>query len=106
MNVHRIYHRVDGVLVPTGHQVLGVDGAPIEAMIRSCDDLAKNAAKTSSFAAFAYKVDNRIEYYVSSAYYRWPNYPEESDGSRHPSMRSLRRDEKRTKKREDSAPRT
>ena len=76
MHVHRIYSRIDGVFVPTGHEVTSTDESPIMALIVACDDLARSASKASGEQAFAYKVDNRVEYFVSSAFFKWPNYPD------------------------------
>lgn len=76
-HVHRIYSRIDGVLVPTGYEVTSLNDSPLESIVKSCNDLAKAAAKTSSHATFAYKIDNKLEHYISSAFFKWPNFDNE-----------------------------
>ncbi|NBU70802.1 MAG: hypothetical protein EBS53_05030 [Bacteroidetes bacterium] len=72
MYTHSILRREQGVFVPTGHDVVVNHDEPLESIIKSCDDLARNAAKTSTKEeVFAYRVGEFVEYAVSSAFFMW-----------------------------------
>ena len=86
MPTHRIYCSVNRCLIPTGHEFESADSAPVEDLIRACDDMAKNAArddfKPTNTYGYAYKVDGSLEYFVSKYYFKWPNYVDREDNGK------------------------
>lgn len=86
MAIHRVYSSIDGCLVPTGHDFATTTAAPVEDVVRMCDDMAKNASRDdfepSNVVGYAYKVDGSLEYYVSKYYFKWPNYVDREDNAK------------------------
>lgn len=82
MYKHSIFARISNVLVPTGHEVTVSSDVPLEDMIRSCDDLARAAAKDGTKPeAYAYKINDGVTYFISKYFFVWPNYPEREERS-------------------------
>jgi hypothetical protein len=79
MHKHSIHKRIAGVLVPTGHSVEVNQNFPLESLIRSCDELARSAARNRASykdeVAFGYTIDGELAYFVSNVFfYSWPNH--------------------------------
>jgi hypothetical protein len=80
MAKHSIFARISNVLVPTGHEVTLSSDTPLEDMIRACDDLARAAVKDRTKPhAYAYKVDDHVEYFISKYFFVWPNHSDNEE---------------------------